>query len=84
REETGLEIDIVDTVAVVDSIIRDDAGAVEYHYTLIDVLAEWRAGEARPGGDAADIVWADPDGLEPYDLWRETVRVIGLARARRA
>lgn len=81
-EETGLEVDIVDTVAVVDSIIRDGAGAVEYHYTLVDVLAEWRAGEARPGGDAAEVVWADPDDLDPYDLWSETVRIIGLAQAR--
>ena len=83
REETGLEVEIIDTVAVVDSITRDGKDAVEYHYTLVDVLAEWREGEARPGGDAAEFFWADPDGLEPYDLWSETVRIIGLARARR-
>lgn len=83
REETGLEVEIVDTVAVVDSITRDDAGAVEYHYTLIDLLAEWRAGEARAGDDAAETVWADPDALAPYELWSETVRIVALARARR-
>ena len=83
REETALEVEIIDTVAVVDSITRDGDGAVEYHYTLVDLVAEWRAGEARAGGDAAEVIWADPDALEPYALWTETVRVIGLARARR-
>jgi len=79
EEETGLAVDIVDTVAVVDSIQRDDAGRVRYHYTLVDVAAEWRSGEARPGADAAAVVWADPGALAPYDLWDETVRVIARA-----
>ncbi len=82
REETGVEIEVVDTVAVVDSISRDGGGAVEYHYTLVDVAARWRAGEAREGGDAAAVEWADPDALDGYDLWSETLRIIALARAR--
>ena len=82
REETGVEIEVVDTVAVVDSISRDGGGAVEYHYTLVDVAARWRSGEAREGGDAAAVEWADPDALDGYDLWSETLRIIALARAR--
>jgi len=84
REEAGLDIDVIDTVAVVDSINRDDGGRIEYHYTLVDVVAEWRDGEPQAGGDAAAAIWADAGNLDPYDLWRETVRVIGLAAARRA
>lgn len=83
REETGLEVELFGLLDVVDSIHRDETGAVAYHYTLIDFLALWRAGEPRAGGDAAEAVWADPDDLAPYDLWNETVRVIALARARR-
>jgi ADP-ribose pyrophosphatase YjhB (NUDIX family) len=83
REETGLEIEVVDIVAVVDSIQRDDQGGVRYHYTLVDVLAEWRAGEARAQDDAADAAWTTLDELERFDLWDETVRVIGLAAERR-
>ena len=84
REETGLEVAVGGLVDVLDSITRDDRGAVEYHYTLIDLLAEWRAGEARAGHDAADVTWADPANLGPYDLWRETERIIALAMEKRS
>lgn len=83
REEAGLEITVEGLVDVVDSITRDEAGGVQYHYTLIDLLAEWRAGEARAGHDAAAVTWADPAALADYDLWTETRRVIGLAAAKR-
>jgi 8-oxo-dGTP diphosphatase len=84
REETGLEVEIGDVVAVIDSIARDAVGAIEYHYTLVDLLAEWRAGEAVAGDDAAEVAWAAPDRLEPFQLWHETVRVIQLAATRRS
>ncbi|HYB10512.1 MAG TPA: NUDIX hydrolase [Alphaproteobacteria bacterium] len=83
REETGLDVEIGETVAVIDSIARDEAGAVEYHYTLVDVIAEWRAGEAVAGDDAAEVAWTAPDRLQSFELWHETVRVIQLAAARR-
>lgn len=82
-EEAGIEVEVGGLVDVVDSITRDDAGAVQYHYTLVDVLAEWRAGEARPGHDAAAVAWADPTALAPYDLWQETQRIIALAVEKR-
>lgn len=83
REETGLDIEIRDVIAVIDSITRDACGQIKYHYTLIDLLAEWRAGEAVAGDDAAGVAWVEPDRLEPYDLWHETIRVIRLAAERR-
>lgn len=82
-EEAGIEIEVGGLVDVVDSITRDDAGAVQYHYTLVDVMAEWRAGEAVAGHDAAEVAWADPADLAPYDLWQETRRVIALAVEKR-
>ncbi len=33
--------------------------------------------------DAAEAVWADPGDLAPYDLWDQTLRLIGLGLARR-
>jgi ADP-ribose pyrophosphatase YjhB (NUDIX family) len=82
REETGIEAEVTALLDVVDSITRDGAGAVAYHYTLVDFLAAWRGGEARAGGDAAEAVWADPADLEPYELWDETLRLIRLGLAR--
>ena len=82
RDETGIKAAVTALLDVVDSITRDEAGAIAYHYTLIDFLAEWRDGAARAGGDAAEAVWADPDDLGPYELWDETLRVIRLGLAR--
>jgi ADP-ribose pyrophosphatase YjhB (NUDIX family) len=82
-EETGVEAEVTALLDVVDSITRDQAGAIAYHYTLVDFLAEWRAGEAAAGGDAAEVAWADPAALECYALWEETVRLIRLGAQRR-
>jgi len=83
EEETGTEAEVTALLDVVDSITRDDAGQIAYHYTLVDFLAEWRSGEAAAGGDAAEVAWADPADLERYELWQETVRLIRMGVERR-
>ena len=83
REEAGIEIALGAQIAVVDSIRHDAAGGVLYHYTLVDFVAAWAAGEPVAGDDAAEARWVAHDRLAEYGLWAETARVIGLARARR-
>ena len=83
REETSVEIEIVDQIAVIDSIQRDDGGRVLYHYTLVDFVAHWVSGEAKAQDDAADAAWVALDELDRYTLWHETLRVIALAKERR-
>ncbi|MBT3358443.1 MAG: NUDIX hydrolase [Rhodospirillales bacterium] len=79
REETGLEIEVLGLIDVVDSIQRDDHGDVRYQYTLVDVLAQTINGDiAAAGDDAAEVAWFSPDELEPLELWEETTRIIGL------
>ncbi len=84
REEAGIEIAVGPLLDVVDSITRDAQGGVQYHYTLVDFVAEWRAGEARAGHDAAEVVWAAPADLTLYGLWDETERIIALAQRKRS
>jgi ADP-ribose pyrophosphatase YjhB (NUDIX family) len=83
REETGVAIRVLDVAAVVDLIHRDTDGAIEHHFTVVDVVAEWTDGEAVAGDDAAGVAWADPDALESYDLTPKMIEVIALARAKR-
>jgi ADP-ribose pyrophosphatase YjhB (NUDIX family) len=78
-EETGLAIRPTGVLTAVDSIHRDDAGRVRFHYTLIDLVAEWRAGEAEAGDDVDAVRWATPDEAEALVAWSETRRVIRLA-----
>ncbi len=82
-EETGIEVEILRLLDVVDSMTRDDDGRLAYHYTLIDFLADWRGGEPRAGSDATDSIWADPRDLAPYQLWDETERLIAMGLAAR-
>ena len=82
-EETGLTVEIIELVDVVDSITNDDQARTQYHYTLVDVRAEWRAGEPVAADDAEAVTWAALDGLAPFDLCSETERVIRLAQAQR-
>lgn len=79
-EETGVEIELLGLVEVIDSVRRDAAGRVLYHFTIIDYAARWVAGEAVAGDDAADVAWVAPEDLDRLDTWAETARVIEKSR----
>ena len=83
REETGVEIDVTHLIDVVDTITRDKDGRVRLQYTLVDFAAEWRLGETVACSDAMGAQWIHPDDLGPLNLWKETLRIIELSRARR-
>ena len=83
REEAGLALKRVELLAAVDLVERDEAGRVRYHYTLVDFSAESASGEAVAGDDAAEVAWFTPAEAEKLGLWSETLRIIGLAVARR-
>ncbi len=77
-EETGLQAGPLVLAAYADSIHRDDAGAIRFHYTILDFCGAWGGGEARAGGDAADVVWAPLHDLERFRLTEEIRGVIAL------
>lgn len=79
-EETAVTAEILGLVDVVDAIHRDPAGAVEYHYTLVDVVGRWSAGHPRAGDDAADAAFHPVATLDALALWSETLRVIRASR----
>jgi len=76
KEETGLTIDVIGLIDVVDSISRSDAGAVVRHYVLIDFAARAVAGELCPGSDAHEARWVPYKQLAEFKLWSETRRII--------
>ncbi len=77
-EETGLSIEVLGLIDVVDSVKHDDGGGVRFHYTLIEVLAAVRGGRLAPGGDAAEACWFRLDEIPELGLWPETRRIIEL------
>lgn len=73
-EETGLTVEILGLVDVLDLIASPDM-----HYSLIDFAARPVGGTLRAGSDAADARWVPVADLGDYALWSETDRIITLA-----
>jgi len=80
REETGVEIELLGLLAVIDSVQHDADGRIVYHYTIIDYAARWLSGDVQAGDDAADAAWFAPEELAGLELWAETIRVIEESR----
>jgi ADP-ribose pyrophosphatase YjhB (NUDIX family) len=79
-EETGLSVGPLMLAGAVDSIHRDEAGRVRFHYTILDYCAAYAGGAPRAGGDAVEVVWAPFDGLDAFALRDELARIIGASR----
>ena len=83
REETGIEVGPLELLAVVDAITPGEPGTgPRFHYTIVDYLARWHAGEPRPGGDVTEAAWCHSADPAAFGLWPEALRVIALARQR--
>ncbi len=83
KEEAGIDVAVTDVVTVVDLIEHDSDGRVRFHYVLVDVNAEWVAGEPVAATDVSEVCWASVGQLELLEVWSETRRVIEMAAARR-
>lgn len=68
REEVGAEAEIVAFNSHAERIDRDPDGRVKHHYVIASFAARWTAGEPRPGPEAGEIVWADPQALQDLPL----------------
>ncbi len=75
-EETGLSAGPMQLIGHVDSIHRDAAGAIEYHYTILDFGAHYVGGTAVAGDDVTDVAWVAPAQFDDYTLWDEARRII--------
>lgn len=73
REETGLVVEPLATVDVVDRIARDDAGRVQFHYVLVDFLCRVTGGSEACADDAVGLRWAAMDELEEVASFTQEV-----------
>jgi 8-oxo-dGTP diphosphatase len=79
REETAIEVRVLDLIEVFERVFRDEAGKVRYHFVILDYLCEAISGSARAGSDVADVAWASEVELEQYLLTLTATRVIRRA-----
>lgn len=74
-EETGVTAQARSVLTAVDNIVHDADGRLAFHYTIVDVEADWIAGEPVPGDDALDARWADLAACEALVAW-EPLRAV--------
>jgi 8-oxo-dGTP diphosphatase len=91
-EETGLRVRVLDLIEVFERIFDQEGqpdtekekqphGRPLYHFVIIDYLCEIINGEAQPGSDVTDLVFASEDELARYHLTPTATRVIKKAFA---
>jgi ADP-ribose pyrophosphatase YjhB (NUDIX family) len=79
-EETAVGIQNIRLIDVIDAITPDAQGRVQFHYTLVDVVAEWQSGEPMGGSDAMHAEFMPLHRVPEMGLWSETQRIINIAR----
>lgn len=58
REETGLDVEVVELVELLDRIHRE-GDRVRYHYVIADYLCRLVGGALQAGSDADAVRWVD-------------------------
>jgi len=81
REETGLIVEPVRMFEIFERIIRDAAGAPEYHYVLIDYVCKATGGKLFPGDDVCAVEWVRRKDLQALQITEGTLGVIEKAFA---
>jgi ADP-ribose pyrophosphatase len=75
-EETGVSVRAHEPVFTFDLIERDPDGAVQFHYVVVDLMADYVKGTPQPGGDAADARWVSPAELARLKVSRVTLNFL--------
>jgi mutator protein MutT len=58
KEETGLEVEAIELVEILDRIHRDGE-RIRYHYVIADYLCRVTGGELRAASDADAVRWVE-------------------------
>jgi 8-oxo-dGTP diphosphatase len=78
-EETGLKVKPVAMFELFERIMRDEQGAAEYHYVLVDYLCKVTGGRLQPADDARRAEWIERKQLPGLLITEGTLDVIERA-----
>lgn len=89
KEETGLDVEPLEVIAVFDRILHDTGkqggwslkgrGRVRYHYVIVDYVCRLKGGKLAPASDVLDARWVRREDLADYHLTEMATHVIGEA-----
>jgi ADP-ribose pyrophosphatase len=75
-EETGITIQAQEPIFTFDYIERDESGCARFHYVIIDLTAEYVAGELRAGDDAAEARWVSSQEIAGLKISSKTRQLL--------
>jgi len=81
REETGLDVKVLDLVEVFERIIPDDQGRILYHFVVLDYRCTLLGGRLKAQSDAAEAGFFPLAVLKDLNLPEYTEQVIRKAYA---
>ena len=76
REECGIEIELTPVIEVIERMVRDPDGKVQYHYVIVDYLARWVGGELTPSAEALEARWVAPEEFPQLEITRGAPEVV--------
>jgi ADP-ribose pyrophosphatase YjhB (NUDIX family) len=79
-EETGLTCTLGPVVEVLDRVLRDESGRVEYHYVILDFVGTAPTGTLQAGSDCAEARWVGSEELAGLPTTDGLAPVIARAR----
>lgn len=79
-EETGVTAEAVGLAGQTEVIRKDRSGAIIARFRIHAFAARWRSGEARPGPEAADVAWVEPEEITAYDATEGLLPIVLEAR----
>jgi 8-oxo-dGTP diphosphatase len=75
-EETNVRIRAGKPIFTFDLLERDNEGRVRFHFLIVDMEAEYLAGEIKAASDALDVRWATSKECQILPLTNNTVRML--------
>lgn len=79
KEETGVQIRVLELIEIYEKVARDERGFAQYHFVILDYRCEFVEGAARAGGDVTDAAWVSEQQLDSIGLTAAAKRVIRKA-----
>ncbi|MFX1568620.1 MAG: NUDIX hydrolase [Promethearchaeota archaeon] len=79
-EETGFKVKVSKLAGIIDKIMYDDNGKIEYHYVLINYFVEQIEGDPnqapKAADDALDAKFVPFDKLQEYQLTESLIELL--------
>ncbi|RLF15969.1 MAG: NUDIX hydrolase [Thermoprotei archaeon] len=76
EEETGVKVELIKLLDVINKIVRDEAGRVKYHFVIVDFLGRPLTRELKPSSEVLDAAWVELSRLEEGFPITETLRLL--------